>query len=67
MAVQMADVRYMKHPTADARWADAFVGVDVFGASAPGNICLDKFGFNAPNVVRSAQLPLSVSLPLLRP
>jgi transketolase len=36
-------------------WADAFVGIDVFGASAPGNICLDKFGFNAPNVVACAK------------
>jgi transketolase len=50
-----------------ARWADAFVGIDVFGASAPGNTCMDKFGFNVPNVVRCAQLPLSLSLPLLRP
>merc|ERR1711933_153285 len=28
-------------------WADAMVGVNVFGASAPGGTCLDKFGFNA--------------------
>jgi len=36
-------------------WADAFVGVDVFGASAPGGTCLDKFGFNVPNVVSCAE------------
>jgi transketolase len=35
-------------------WADGHVGVDVFGASAPGNTCLDKFGFNVPNVVKCA-------------
>jgi len=36
-------------------WADAFVGIDVFGASAPGDTCMDKFGFNVPNVVACAQ------------
>jgi len=35
-------------------FADAFVGIDVFGASAPGDTCMDKFGFNAPNVVSCA-------------
>merc|ERR1711974_539656 len=32
-------------------FADAFVGINVFGASAPGGTCMDKFGFNVPNVV----------------
>merc|ERR1712066_404088 len=36
-------------------WADAFVGIDCFGASAPGGTCLDKFGFNVPNVVSCAE------------
>merc|ERR1712129_238927 len=36
-------------------WADAMVGVDVFGAYAPGGTCLDKFGFNAANVVSCAE------------
>jgi len=36
-------------------WADAHVGVNVFGASAPGGTCLDKFGFNVPNVVSCAE------------
>jgi len=36
-------------------WADAFVGIDVFGASAPGGTCMDKFGFNVPNVVACAE------------
>lgn len=36
-------------------WADGFVGIDVFGASAPGDTCMDKFGFNAPNVVACAE------------
>merc|ERR1712050_780883 len=35
-------------------FADAFVGVDCFGASAPGGTCMDKFGFNVPNVVSCA-------------
>jgi len=35
-------------------WADAFVGINVFGASAPGGTCMDKFGFNVPNVVSCA-------------
>merc|ERR1712061_886726 len=36
-------------------WADAFVGINVFGASAPGGTCLDKFGFNVSNVVSCAE------------
>merc|ERR1711963_824670 len=36
-------------------WADAFVGINVFGASAPGDTCMDKFGFNVPNVVSCAE------------
>jgi len=36
-------------------WADAFVGINCFGASAPGGTCLDKFGFNVPNVVACAE------------
>jgi len=36
-------------------WADAMVGINVFGASAPGGTCMDKFGFNVPNVVACAQ------------
>jgi len=36
-------------------WADAFVGINVFGASAPGGTCMDKFGFNIPNVVSCAE------------
>merc|ERR1719230_2147189 len=36
-------------------FADAFVGINVFGASAPGGTCMDKFGFNVPNVVACAE------------
>merc|ERR1711982_194774 len=36
-------------------WADAFVGINVFGASAPGGTCLDRFGFNVPNIVSCAE------------
>merc|ERR1711972_842819 len=35
-------------------WADAFVGINVFGASAPGSTCLDRFGFSVPNIVSCA-------------
>jgi hypothetical protein len=35
-------------------WADAFVGINVFGASATGGTCLDRFGFNVPNIVNCA-------------
>ncbi len=31
------------------------IGIDHFGASAPGPIVLDKFGFNVPNVVEQAK------------
>ncbi|CAJ1386323.1 unnamed protein product, partial [Effrenium voratum] len=40
-------------------FADAFVGIDVFGASAPGGTCLDKFGFNVDNVFSCAERCLS--------
>jgi len=30
------------------------VGINRFGASAPGNVALDKLGFNLPNVVEHA-------------
>ncbi|NJL79152.1 MAG: transketolase [Richelia sp. RM2_1_2] len=33
----------------------ATVGIDRFGASAPGAVCLDKFGFNVDNVVATAK------------
>merc|ERR1711897_87957 len=35
-------------------WADAFVGINVFGASAPGGTCMDRFGFNVPNIISCA-------------
>jgi transketolase len=33
----------------------AMVSIDRFGASAPGNVCLEKFGFTVENVVATAQ------------
>ena len=30
------------------------IGLDRFGASAPGNVVMDKLGFNVPNVVEHA-------------
>ena len=32
------------------RWADLPIGIDRFGASAPGPVVLDKLGMNADNV-----------------
>merc|ERR1712003_364749 len=32
-------------------WADAFVGINVFGASAPGGTCMDKFGFSVRQTI----------------
>jgi len=37
------------------KYSDAQVGIDCFGASAPGGTCLDKFGFNVDNVVACAE------------
>jgi len=37
-----------------ARWADDSVGIDRFGASAPGALVLDKLGINVANVVARA-------------
>ena len=36
------------------RWVDLPVGIDRFGASAPGSVVLDKLGMNAPNVAAQA-------------
>mmetsp|Transcript_48692 Transcript_48692/g.89814 ORF Transcript_48692/g.89814 Transcript_48692/m.89814 type:complete len:777 (-) Transcript_48692:118-2448(-) len=36
-------------------FADGFVGINTFGASAPGGTCMDKFGFNASNVASCAE------------
>jgi transketolase len=38
-----------------ARYADDAVGIDRFGASAPGDVVLDKLGINVPNVVAHAE------------
>jgi len=35
-------------------WADAHVGINCFGASAPGGTCMEKFGFSVANVVACA-------------
>jgi transketolase len=36
------------------RYADESIGIDRFGASAPGNVVLDKLGINVANVVAAA-------------
>ena len=38
------------------RWADASVGIDRFGASAPGTTALDQLGINPSTVVERARL-----------
>lgn len=39
--------------------AGAVIGIDRFGASAPGNVCMEKFGFTVDNVVAKAKALLS--------
>ncbi|MGP0029300.1 MAG: transketolase [Acidimicrobiales bacterium] len=41
------------------RYADASVGLDHFGASAPGAVAMEKFGFTVENVVERAQALLA--------
>ncbi len=36
------------------RYADESIGIDRFGASAPGNVVMDKLGINLANVVAAA-------------
>jgi transketolase len=38
-----------------ARWADSSVGIDRFGASAPGAVVLDELGINTANVASHAR------------
>jgi len=40
-------------------FADAFVGINCFGASAPGGTCMEKFGFSVANVKSCAEKCLS--------
>jgi transketolase len=42
-----------------SRYADASVGLDRFGASAPGDVNMEKFGFTADHVVERAQALLA--------
>ncbi|MBI2705392.1 MAG: transketolase [Actinobacteria bacterium] len=44
-----------------SRWADDSVGIDRFGASAPGAVALDKLGINPSNVVDHAKALLGRS------
>ncbi|MGH9080351.1 MAG: transketolase-like TK C-terminal-containing protein, partial [Acidimicrobiales bacterium] len=41
------------------RYADASVSIDTFGASAPGSVALEEFGFTADNVALRATTLLS--------
>jgi transketolase len=41
-----------------ARWADRSIGIDRFGASAPGSVALDRLGINLDNVVTTARAML---------
>jgi transketolase len=44
-----------------ARYADDSLGIDHFGASAPGDLVLEKFGFTAENVAARATALLGAS------
>jgi transketolase len=46
-----------------ARWADDMVAIDRFGASAPGNVVLENFGFNQENVAERARLLMATYSP----
>jgi len=37
-----------------SRWADDSIGIDRFGASAPGDVVLDRLGINPDHVVSRA-------------
>ena len=37
------------------RYADESIGIERFGASAPGNVVMDKLGINVDNVVAAAK------------
>ena len=41
-----------------SRWADSWIGIDHFGASAPGGVLMDEFGFTVDNIVEQARLLL---------
>ena len=41
------------------RWADDSIGIDRFGASAPGEIVMEKFGFTAQHVADAARRVVS--------
>ena len=41
-----------------SRWADSWIGIDHFGASAPGGVLMEEFGFTVDNVVEQARLLL---------
>ncbi len=42
-----------------ARYATHSVGIDTFGASAPGNVVMEKYGITAENVARVAREAVS--------
>jgi transketolase len=41
------------------RYADDSIGIDRFGASAPGAVAMEKFGFTAEHVVERARALLA--------
>ena len=43
------------------RYADAMVGIDRFGASAPGSVVMEQLGINVANVVATAKKVMSSS------
>ena len=41
------------------RYADDVIGIDRFGASAPGDVCLDRLGINVDHIVERARALLA--------
>jgi transketolase len=46
-----------------SQWADAHIGIDRFGASAPGDEVLDRLGVNVPSVTAAAERLLTGGRP----
>jgi transketolase len=42
-----------------SRYADDSIGLDTFGASAPGAVAMEEFGFTVEHVVERAQALLN--------
>ena len=55
----LADTGAGGYPTCKQRWADDTVGIDHFGASAPGDVLFREFGFTVEHVADRARALLN--------